>query len=101
MKWQGHEESGNVEDRRRIGKKGVAIGGGIGLLLLLIGSFLGVDPQQLKQFPSNIQVEGGGETISSRERLTWHVRRNWRRAHKASTAVGRGLDGQRCHREEV
>lgn len=25
MKWEGHQESGNVEDRRRLGKKGLAL----------------------------------------------------------------------------
>ena len=28
MRWQGGEQSGNLEDRRRIGGRGVAIGGG-------------------------------------------------------------------------
>jgi predicted metalloprotease len=49
MKWEGHQESGNVEDRRGLGKKGMAIGGGAGLIILLIGLFLGVDPQTLQK----------------------------------------------------
>jgi predicted metalloprotease len=53
MKWQGHQESGNVEDRRRISKKGLAIGGGGALLILLIGALLGVDPQKLNQLIGN------------------------------------------------
>lgn len=44
MKWQGREKSRNVEDRRRSRPGGVAAGGGIGLLaVLLIGYFLGID----------------------------------------------------------
>jgi predicted metalloprotease len=44
MRWQGRERSSNIEDRRRAGSRGVAAGGGIGLLAVLaIGYFLGVD----------------------------------------------------------
>jgi predicted metalloprotease len=44
MRWQGRERSRNIEDRRRSGSRGVAAGGGIGLLAVLaIGYFLGVD----------------------------------------------------------
>jgi predicted metalloprotease len=65
MKWEGHQESGNVEDRRGLGKKGLAIGGGVGLLILLVGALLGVDPKKLIQLvgnrpgaaPGNNQVE--------------------------------------------
>jgi predicted metalloprotease len=48
MKWEGREESENVEDRRGLGKTaGVAIGGVGGLIVLLLALFLGVDPQKL------------------------------------------------------
>ncbi len=47
MKWEGYEESGNVEDRRTRGKAGMAIGGGATLILLLLAAFFGVDPNQL------------------------------------------------------
>jgi predicted metalloprotease len=50
MKWEGHAESSNVEDRRRFGKKTVAVGGGIGIVLLLIGALLGFDPNNFKEF---------------------------------------------------
>ncbi len=47
MKWEGREESKNVEDRRGMGvKTGLAIGGG-GLLILLIAMLFGIDPQRL------------------------------------------------------
>jgi len=42
MKWEGGEESQNVEDRRGVGA-GRVIGGGT-MLLLVIGYFLGIDP---------------------------------------------------------
>jgi predicted metalloprotease len=49
MKWQGREESENVEDRRGLSTKtGLAIGGGLGgILVLVLALVLGVDPQQL------------------------------------------------------
>jgi uncharacterized protein len=54
MKWEGQQESDNVEDRRGIGKKGLAIGGGVGMLLLLIGAIFGFDPQKLNQLIGNL-----------------------------------------------
>ena len=57
MKWQGNEESSNLEDRRGLGKKGIAIGGGGALVILLIGALLGVDPQKLNQLIGNLPVE--------------------------------------------
>ncbi|MFO0877537.1 MAG: neutral zinc metallopeptidase [Gemmataceae bacterium] len=47
MKWEGREESGNVEDRRSMATTaGVAIGGG-SIVLLLVAMLFGVDPQKL------------------------------------------------------
>jgi uncharacterized protein len=66
MKWEGEEESSNVEDRRTFGKAGVAIGGIGGLLLLLIGAYFGIDPQQLNQLIGNAQVGGGGNDQAER-----------------------------------
>lgn len=62
MRWQGREQSTNVEDRRgstsrgRIGSK--KIGGVFGFILLLIGSYYGVDLSGL--------VEPSGTSIASR-----------------------------------
>jgi predicted metalloprotease len=72
MKWEGHEESENVEDRRGLGKKGLAIGGGAALLILLIGALLGADPEKLKQFIGNAQVNagGGGDNAGEQRKLT-------------------------------
>ena len=47
MEWEGREESSNVEDRRGISGKGMAIGGGgIGLLIVIAGMIFGFDPQK-------------------------------------------------------
>lgn len=58
MRWRGERQSTNIEDRRGIGGK-VAIGGGLGTLLVLIIALLfGADPQQLlEQLPSNPSSE--------------------------------------------
>jgi predicted metalloprotease len=55
MRWQGGEQSGNLEDRRRFGGRGVAIGGGSLLLIMVVGLLFGVDPQQLNQIVNQAQ----------------------------------------------
>lgn len=50
MKWEGREQSSNVEDRRGMAMAagGIVAGGGIGsIVLMLIMVFLGANPQQL------------------------------------------------------
>jgi hypothetical protein len=48
MKWQGRRESDNIEDRRGVSGKQVAVGGGgLAIVMLIIGLLLGGDPQQL------------------------------------------------------
>lgn len=63
MRWQGRRESGNVEDRRGMGR-GLVIGGGGGLatlVILAIAMFTGVDPRQLLQSAPSAEVgqQGG------------------------------------------
>ncbi len=54
MRWQGQGESENVEDRR--GMRPVAVGGGIiGIIIVLVGAYFGIDLKPLAQ-----QVGGGG-----------------------------------------
>ena len=57
MKWEGGEESSNLEDRRSVSPKTMALGGVGTLLLLAIGYFAGIDPAALKQFLENMPVE--------------------------------------------
>lgn len=48
MRWKEGRESENVEDRRGITPARLAIGGGIGTLLLALAAiFLGADPRQV------------------------------------------------------
>jgi predicted metalloprotease len=61
MKWQGREESENVEDRRGLSTKtGLAIGGGLGgIVVLILALVFGVDPQQLAGLAGPQQGPGG------------------------------------------
>jgi predicted metalloprotease len=48
MRWKDERRSENVEDRRRISPAGVAIGGGVGTLLLVaVALFLGAEPRDV------------------------------------------------------
>src|SRR5262249_52467368 len=50
MRWQMGRRSDNIEDRRGMGMGGVAVGGGIGtLVLVVVALFLGVDPSVVLQ----------------------------------------------------
>jgi predicted metalloprotease len=66
MKWEGHQESGNIEDRRRFGGKGLAIGGGVGLLILIIGALFGLDPRKLNQLVGNPAGQAGPNQVEER-----------------------------------
>ena len=56
MKWEGRRQSDNVEDRRGAGGPKMAMGGGLGVLVILVVvALLGGDPMALLQ-----QMEQGG-----------------------------------------
>jgi septum site-determining protein MinC len=58
MKWLGREGSDNVEDRRGMSGRKVAVGGGIGtVVVILIVWFLGGDPSQVIN-----TLQGGSDT---------------------------------------
>jgi predicted metalloprotease len=62
MRWREGRRSENVEDRRGITPAGIAIGGGIGTLLLALAAiFLGADPRQVLNAlqQQNQQAPGG------------------------------------------
>jgi len=54
MLWRGQRQSENVEDRRGISRGGMAIGGGLGgIVLLVVALLMGADPRQLlEQLPN-------------------------------------------------
>ena len=64
MRWRGERQSTNIEDRRGLSGGKVAVGGGIGTIVILIIVLLfGADPRQLlEQMPT----DGGSEVQSSR-----------------------------------
>jgi predicted metalloprotease len=69
MRWRDYGQSSNVEDRRGLGGRKIAIGGGgIGILILAIGALLcGVDPRQLLEGlpPEATQTQRPGEAANS------------------------------------
>jgi len=64
MLWKGQRQSENVEDRRGMSRGGLAIGGGMaGIVLLVIALLLGADPRQLLEQTAEAPASG---TQSSR-----------------------------------
>lgn len=63
MKWQGRQGSGNVDDRRGMSRGKMAVGGGIGTIVIaLIVLLLGGDPSQLL---NTMQNGTGTEQVGS------------------------------------
>jgi len=64
MRWRGERQSTNIEDRRGLSGGKVAVGGGLGTIVILIIALLfGADPRQLlEQTPT----DGGAPVQSSR-----------------------------------
>lgn len=59
MRWRGERQSSNIEDRRGMGAGKIAVGGGLGtVLLLIIALIFGADPRQLlEQMPTQPSAE--------------------------------------------
>lgn len=55
MRWRGERQSSNIEDRRGMSAGRVAVGGGLGsIVILIIALLLGADPRQLlEQVPTD------------------------------------------------
>lgn len=63
MLWRGQRQSGNVEDRRGMSGGGLAIGGGLGgIVLLVIALLLGADPRQLLEQSRGVDPSTGTTT---------------------------------------
>ncbi len=58
MRWIGRRQSGNVEDRRGMGGGKIAIGGGAGLIILILGLLFGENP---------LDYLGGGSSTEAYE----------------------------------
>lgn len=69
MRWRDQRQSTNIEDRRGMGGRGLAIGGGgIGMIVILLAAlFCGVDPRQLLE---NLPTQSGTERPSTASNST-------------------------------
>ncbi len=71
MRWRDRPESENVEDQRSLGKAGVALGGGISILIVILGLIFGFDPRpllnQIQQGAPN--PNAGGQVDPAQEEL--------------------------------
>ncbi len=74
MKWRGRRGSSNIEDRRRSGGRGVAVGGagGLGIFaIVVVGYFLGVDLTPL--LDDRVQPQSGGQVTAADEEAAQFV----------------------------
>jgi uncharacterized protein len=68
MRWQGRRESENVEDRRRMSGGGMALGGGLGtIVIVIIALLLGVNPMALLQQAPGPQQPGANAPLNPAE----------------------------------
>src|SRR5688572_8062320 len=77
MRWRGERQSSNIEDRRGMSAGKVAVGGGLGtVLLLIIALIFGADPRQLlEQLPAepSSQVQSSRPLNPEEEQLKEYV----------------------------
>ena len=86
MRWRGERQSTNVEDRRGIGGKGLAVGGGLGtIVLLLLALLMGGDPQQLLDQVQTGQGPGAQQAPASRQQPAQDEQTQFVRAALGST----------------
>jgi uncharacterized protein len=71
MRWQGRRQSDNVEDRRGVSGRGLAVGGGLGGLILVVLYFLlGGNPSDITNVQVGDQTSSGtaGATLSAHDK---------------------------------
>jgi len=77
MLWKGQRESDNVEDRRGISRGGLAVGGGLGtVVLVVVALLLGADPRSLLEQtggPTAPTTSGARSTSPGEEELKHFV----------------------------
>lgn len=63
MRWAGRRQSSNVEDRRGVGGRGIAVGGGIGAIIItIIVLLLGGNPGDVLDQVQNMPLPGATAT---------------------------------------
>ncbi|HYG11626.1 MAG TPA: neutral zinc metallopeptidase [Pyrinomonadaceae bacterium] len=70
MRWRGRRESTNVEDRRGVSRGGMAVGGGLGTIALIVLALLfGADPRELldQNQGSPVQETGSARQVNPQE----------------------------------
>jgi uncharacterized protein len=69
MRWKGRSQSDNVEDRRGMSPRGMAVGGGIGTIVLVLAvALLGGDPRKiLDQLSQSVPTQGERTTPPTAE----------------------------------
>src|SRR5262245_27073941 len=71
MDWEKGRESENLEDRRGLSPKTMAVGGGIGaLLIMIVGLVLGVPQDQLNKLFNQGQPPGAEQGDGKERELT-------------------------------
>lgn len=75
MKWRGRQGSDNVEDRRGMSPKGMAVGGGIGtIVIVILVLLLGGDPSQLLNDTGSSTQTGEYTATAEEEELAQFVK---------------------------
>ena len=88
MRWRERRRSGNVEDRRGMPTRGLAVGGGLGtVVLLLLAVVMGVDPRDMVQ-----PMPQGGDLGSSERQI--RRKTNWRTSCPACWPTPRTYGGE-------
>ena len=65
MDWENKgEESQNLEDRRRVGGRTMAVGGLGTLVIVVVAYLLGVSPQRISQLLSTVQTDQGSGQVA-------------------------------------
>jgi predicted metalloprotease len=68
MRWEGEKQSDNIEDRRNMSGGTVAAGGLGVLIVMIIASFLGIDPRKVQQAMNGPAGGGGGGAVQTEQR---------------------------------
>ena len=89
MRWKGGEQSENLEDRRSIGGKGLAMGGGGVLIILLLGWFFGIEPQKLNKLIGQAGV-GADPNAAQRRRRAYSPGKGAARVCRHGAQIHRG-----------